>query len=103
MALSTSFRSFLAGTGPYCAAARSSRAAPLPWAGSVGGGQTMTDPEQFPKAMYDPAPAGSGERTAVLAGGCFWCVEAVYRQLDGVSDVVNGYAGGEARTADYRS
>jgi peptide-methionine (S)-S-oxide reductase len=63
----------------------------------------MTSPEQFPNATYDPAPAGSGERTAVLAGGCFWCVEAVYRQLDGVSDVVNGYAGGDARSADYHS
>ena len=61
------------------------------------------DPEKFPHATYDPAPAQSGERTAVLAGGCFWCVEAVYRQLDGVSDVVNGYAGGEQRTADYKT
>jgi len=63
----------------------------------------MTSPEQFPKATYDPAPDGSGDRAAVLAGGCFWCVEAVYRQLDGVSDVVNGYAGGDSRTADYKS
>jgi peptide-methionine (S)-S-oxide reductase len=63
----------------------------------------MTHPEQFPKAAYDPAPSVAGERAAVLAGGCFWCVEAVYRQLDGVSDVVNGYAGGDARSADYRT
>jgi len=68
----------------------------------VEGKETM-DPEQFPHASHDPAPDESGERTAVLAGGCFWCVEAVYRQLDGVSDVVNGYAGGEARTADYQT
>jgi peptide-methionine (S)-S-oxide reductase len=61
------------------------------------------DPETFPRATYDPAPAAGGERQAVLAGGCFWCVEAVYRQLDGVSDVVNGYAGGEQRTADYKT
>ena len=60
-------------------------------------------PEQFPTAAYDPAPAAAGERAAVLAGGCFWCVEAVYRQLDGVNDVVNGYAGGDAKSADYRS
>ena len=63
----------------------------------------MVNPEQFPKASLDPAPAASGERVATLAGGCFWCVEAVYRQLDGVSDVVNGYAGGAANTADYRT
>jgi peptide-methionine (S)-S-oxide reductase len=61
----------------------------------------MVNPETFPRAAHDPANAG--ERTAVLAGGCFWCVEAVYRQLDGVSAVVNGYAGGEGRTADYKS
>jgi peptide-methionine (S)-S-oxide reductase len=63
----------------------------------------MTSPEQFPMAAYDPAPAAAGERATVLAGGCFWCVEAVYRQLDGVSDVVNGYAGGDARSADYQT
>ena len=63
----------------------------------------MVNPEQFPKAEFDPATTGSGERVATLAGGCFWCVEAVYRQLDGVSDVVNGYAGGAANTADYRT
>jgi peptide-methionine (S)-S-oxide reductase len=63
----------------------------------------MVSPEQFPKADFDPAVAEAGERVATLAGGCFWCVEAVYRQLDGVSDVVNGYAGGAANTADYRT
>ena len=63
----------------------------------------MVNPEQFPKPEFDPAATGSDERVATLAGGCFWCVEAVYRQLDGVSDVVNGYAGGAANTADYRT
>ncbi len=63
----------------------------------------MVSPEQFPKPSFDPAPAAAGERLAALAGGCFWCVEAVYRQLDGVQAVVNGYAGGDVKTADYRS
>ena len=62
----------------------------------------MASPEQFPKATFDPAPA-PGEHVATLAGGCFWCVEAVYRQLDGVSGVVNGYAGGDAGSADYQA
>lgn len=44
-----------------------------------------------------------GEATAVLAGGCFWCVEAVYLQLEGVKKVVSGYAGGTADTANYRT
>ena len=61
----------------------------------------MISPEKFPAPAYDPA--AQGQRTAVLAGGCFWCVEAVYRQLDGVQDVVNGYAGGNAQTADYHA
>jgi len=39
---------------------------------------------------------------AVLAGGCFWCVEGVFEELAGVYDVVNGYAGGEG-SASYES
>ena len=60
-------------------------------------------PERFPQPEYDPRPETDGERRSVLAGGCFWCVEAVYRQLDGVADVVNGYAGGTASHADYHT
>ena len=62
----------------------------------------MVSPEQFPDPVIDAAPA-SGDETAVLAGGCFWCVEAVYLQLDGVSSVKSGYAGGTADTADYET
>ncbi len=62
----------------------------------------MVSPEQFPDPVMDAAPA-SGDETAVLAGGCFWCVEAVYLQLDGVSSVKSGYAGGTADTADYET
>jgi methionine-S-sulfoxide reductase len=39
--------------------------------------------------------------TAVLAGGCFWCTEAAFEQLAGVSDVESGYAGGKRDTANY--
>jgi peptide-methionine (S)-S-oxide reductase len=61
-------------------------------------------PEQFPDPATTPtAELGRGEQTAVLAGGCFWCVEAVYRQLDGVTAVINGYAGGSASSADYET
>ncbi len=60
----------------------------------------MVSPEQFPDPALDPGQAGV--RTAVLAGGCFWCVEAVYQQLEGVTAVTNGYAGGSARDADYQ-
>lgn len=39
--------------------------------------------------------------TAVLAGGCFWCVEAVFEEIDGVRDVRSGYSGGSRGTAHY--
>ncbi len=45
----------------------------------------------------------SGTHTAVLAGGCFWCTEAVFQQIDGVDKVVSGYSGGEASTANYEA
>ena len=60
-------------------------------------------PNQFPDPSSDvPATPGT-DQVAVLAGGCFWCVEAVYRQLAGVRDVVSGYVGGTADTADYET
>ena len=62
----------------------------------------MVSPERFPDPAIDAVPA-SGDTTAVLAGGCFWCVEAVYLQLDGVRTVKSGYAGGTADTADYET
>jgi peptide-methionine (S)-S-oxide reductase len=41
-------------------------------------------------------------QTAVLAGGCFWCTEAVFEELKGVKKVVSGYAGGTKATANYK-
>ena len=40
-------------------------------------------------------------RTFVLAGGCFWCLDAVYRTLDGVTEVVSGYTGGRVPNPSY--
>jgi peptide-methionine (S)-S-oxide reductase len=56
-------------------------------------------------AFPDPAvdiPA-QGKQTAVLAGGCFWGVEAVFERLKGVTNVVSGFAGGEKSTAHYET
>lgn len=39
----------------------------------------------------------------VLAGGCFWCLDAVYRTLRGVHDVVSGYTGGQTQHPDYEA
>ncbi|OGO29529.1 MAG: peptide-methionine (S)-S-oxide reductase [Chloroflexi bacterium RBG_16_54_18] len=40
--------------------------------------------------------------TITLGGGCFWCLEAVFDQLDGIEDVVSGYAGGSMPDPDYQ-
>src|SRR5258706_10573452 len=58
------------------------------------------------KSIPDPAvdaPLAStkGEQIAVLAGGCFWGVEAVFEHVKGVSDVKSGYSGGSTATAQY--
>src|SRR5687768_17564202 len=62
-------------------------------------------PDAFPDPIVDlpPASPGGAPATAVLAGGCFWCTEAVYRELDGVLAVTPGYAGGTRETANYEA
>jgi len=59
-------------------------------------------PHEFPDPRLDVAQK-PGEQSVVLGGGCFWCVEAVYKEMDGVLSVRSGYAGGTAETADYDS
>lgn len=39
--------------------------------------------------------------TFVVAGGCFWCLDAVYRTLNGVTDVISGYSGGNTENPSY--
>ena len=59
---------------------------------------------QFPDPIVDATlTSASQQKTAVLAGGCFWCVEAVFKELRGVISVRNGYAGDSAATANYRT
>jgi peptide-methionine (S)-S-oxide reductase len=45
--------------------------------------------------------SAKAQETAVFAGGCFWGVDAVFKHVKGVTEVVSGYAGGEASTAHY--
>jgi len=52
-------------------------------------------------AVDAPLANTSGEQIAVLAGGCFWGVEAVFEHVKGVSDVKSGYSGGSTATAQY--
>jgi peptide-methionine (S)-S-oxide reductase len=51
--------------------------------------------------MLSTARAAPAEQTAVFAGGCFWGVDAVFKHVKGVTEVVSGYAGGNAATAHY--
>jgi peptide-methionine (S)-S-oxide reductase len=46
--------------------------------------------------------AANNKETATLAGGCFWCLEAVYRELRGVDRVVSGYTGGQQPNPSYQ-
>lgn len=57
-------------------------------------------PEPFVDAAPAPAPA-KVEQIAVVAGGCFWGVEAVFEHVKGVTDVTVGYSGGTEATAQY--
>jgi peptide-methionine (S)-S-oxide reductase len=50
--------------------------------------------------MNQPAPQNA--QIALLGGGCFWCLEAVFDQLQGVSDVVSGYSGGRLPNPSYQ-
>jgi peptide-methionine (S)-S-oxide reductase len=57
---------------------------------------------EFPAPTVDiPPPTAKQTASVVLAGGCFWGVEAVYERLKGVSDAVSGFAGGKKSTAHY--
>lgn len=83
-------------------------AAPLVVACLAAGCADPVEPEQVDLVVLLPAPTldlpppqGGGLRTAVLAGGCFWGVEAVFEHVRGVVDVVSGYAGGSAEDALY--
>ena len=55
-----------------------------------------------PAPMQDASRAtAAGQQTAVLSGGCFWGVQAVFQHVKGVISATSGYAGGSAKTAQY--
>jgi peptide-methionine (S)-S-oxide reductase len=58
----------------------------------------------FPVPAADaPLATAKGQQTAVLAGGCFWGVQAVFEHLKGVSSATSGYAGGYVKSPSYES
>jgi peptide-methionine (S)-S-oxide reductase len=46
---------------------------------------------------------GNNSQVATLAGGCFWCLEAVYEEVSGVEKVVSGYSGGHVKNPTYEA
>jgi peptide-methionine (S)-S-oxide reductase len=58
-------------------------------------------PVEIPAPALDNPKAAGAPQTAVLAGGCFWGVLAVFQHLNGVQQAVSGYAGGDRATAHY--
>jgi len=54
-------------------------------------------------AVDAPRASAAGKQTAVLSGGCFWGVQAVFQHVKGVIRATSGYAGGSAKTADYET
>jgi peptide-methionine (S)-S-oxide reductase len=58
----------------------------------------------FPKPDVDaPLAEAKGQETVVLAGGCFWGVQAVFQHLKGVTSVVAGYSGGHVESPGYET
>ena len=55
-----------------------------------------------PAQAQDKETTNSGTDTATFGAGCFWCVEAFFQRLDGVSNVKSGYSGGFVKNPSYK-
>jgi peptide-methionine (S)-S-oxide reductase len=73
-------------------------------------GVTACNAKANPAVTAVPAPAvdaarasASGQQTAVLAGGCFWGIQAVFQHVKGVISATSGYSGGSSKTAEYET
>ena len=63
----------------------------------------MSAPASAGRPVVECAPMKDGKEIATLAGGCFWCLEAVYDQMRGVESVESGYMGGPAPNPSYEA
>src|SRR5260370_16451953 len=73
----------------------------------LGGFVSLPEPKL---AHGRPTPAGkpagppaAGHQQATLGGGCFWCTEAVFQQVNGVQSVMSGYSGGAGKNPTYHA
>jgi peptide-methionine (S)-S-oxide reductase len=75
----------------------------LTLAGGIGAGRAgNASPVPLPGPAVDAAKtAAPGKQTAVVAGGCFWGIQAVFQHVKGVKSATSGYSGGDAKTAEY--
>lgn len=69
--------------------------------GACSAAATSRDAVAVPDPAFNPPAQGQGDQVAVLAGGCFWGLQAVFEHVRGVRQVWAGYSGGSADTASY--
>ncbi len=65
------------------------------------GSNPRTEAKALPAPVVDISSQEKEEQSAVFAGGCFWGVQAVFQHVKGVISATSGYAGGDAKTAQY--
>lgn len=68
---------------------------------AAGGAQARESAFIIPPPAVDPSKDPALQEKAVIAGGCFWGVQAVFQHVKGVTNAVSGYAGGKAGMANY--
>ena len=74
----------------------------LAFAGATAGSAGDRANSTLPRPAVDaPRATSKAEQTAVVAGGCFWGIQAVFQHVNGVISATSGYAGGSPKTAEY--
>ena len=59
--------------------------------------------ESFSTPNVEIQEIGPNDEVAYFASGCFWCVEAIFESVEGVSEAISGYAGGHTKNPTYQS